>query len=327
MISLKQMRVSSRLLVAGLAVLLGLVLIAVYTLIQIRGDILAGHNARLKDLVEVSAGIIKNYQKLESEKTLSREDAQKQAKEALRSLRFSNDDYYFIYDFDGRAVMVAGKPSIEGKVLLGETDAKGYKLWDAIVSTGKSAEGKGYIDYVFPRAGQTESKPKRAYLLAIPEWNWIVGTGVYVDDADDAVNKAALRYGLLSVVILVVIAVIALAVSRSVVSQLGGEPYDAAESMRKIAGGDLGVEITLEQNDDSSLMASLKMMQLKLKNITSAIQENASDLTSQVQSFDQVSKSFADSKSEESFAALSRAVKKIGKTADILGKSISRFRL
>ena len=327
MISLKQMRVSSRLLVAGLAVLFGLGLIAAYTLMQIRTDMLAGHNARLKDLVEVSAGIVKNYQKLESDKTLTREDAQKQAKEALRSLRFSNDDYYFVYDFDGRALMVAGKPSIEGNVLLGETDAKGFKLWDAIVGTGKSAEGKGYIDYVFPRAGQTESKPKRAYLLAIPEWNWIVGTGVYVDDADEAVNKAALRYGLLSLAILAVIAAIALMVSRSVVSQLGGEPYDAAESMRKIASGDLGVEITLEDKDDSSLMASLKMMQLKLKNITSAIQENATELTNQVQGFDQVSKNFSDSRSDESVVAIGRAVKKIGKTADILVKSISRFRL
>ena len=88
MISFAQMRVSSRLIVAGVVVFFGLASIAVYTLIQIRGAALAGHSERIKDLVEVSRGIVENYQKLETDKKLSREDAQSQAMEALRKPRF-----------------------------------------------------------------------------------------------------------------------------------------------------------------------------------------------------------------------------------------------
>lgn len=326
MISFKQMRVSSRLTVAGVVVFLGLMLIVAYTLIQIRSDALAAHRARLNDLVEISKGIIANYQKLELDNKLTHEEAQLQAKEALRTLRFSNDDYFFLYDFDGRALMVAGNPKIEGEVLLGKTDKKGFKLWDAFVEIGRGP-GNGYVEYWFPRAGQNEPKPKLAYISAVPQWQWIVGTGVYTDDVNDAVNKAALRYGLLSLIVLVVAAVVALLVSRSVVSQLGGEPRDAAESMRKIANGDLGVEIVLAKNDSVSLMASLKLMQMKLKNITTAIQDNSSDLTNQVEQFNAVAKSYAETKSEEGFFDLSRSIKKIGKTAEILGKSIARFKL
>ena len=176
MIAFEKMRVSARLMVAGVAVLAGLALLAVNTVIQTRNHALEAHNVRLKDLIESTIGVVKYYQKQEIDKKLSREEAQLQAKEALRPLRFGNDDYFFLYDFEGRAVMVAGNPKIEGQVLLGKTDTKGFKLWDAIVEVGKGP-GKGYIDYWFPRAGQQEAKPKRAYLMAVPEWQWVVGTG------------------------------------------------------------------------------------------------------------------------------------------------------
>jgi methyl-accepting chemotaxis protein len=325
MISFKRMRVSARLVVAGVAVFIGLTLISGYTLVQIRRDALTAHSERIKHLVEVSKGVIGNYQKLEAQKILSREDAQQLAKEALRSPRFGADDYFFIYDYDGRALMVAGKPSIEGEVMLGKTDAAGFKLWEALVAAGKA--GSGYFDYVFPRAGGTESQPKRGYVMGIPEWKWIVGTGVYIDDVNKAVNEAALRYGALSLLVLTALATISLFVSRSVISQLGGEPHDAAESMRKIANGDLGVEIVLAKDDNSSLMASLKVMQMKLKNITSAIQENATEMADKVRGFDAAATAYTETRTEEDMANLQRAVKKMGKTADILEKSISRFKL
>jgi len=322
---LEQMRISTRLIIAGLAVLLGLMVISGYTLMQIKTEAFDAHKSRIKDQIEVSKGIIGNYQKLEADRKLSREEAQLQAREALRSLRFGNGDYYFLYDFEARTLVTAD-PKAEGTVMLGKTDAKGFKLWDAFVEIGKGL-GSGYVEYWFPRAGETEPKPKLAYVLAIPEWNWIVGTGVYVDDVDATINRAALRYSILSFVVLAVVMALGLLVSRSVVTQLGGEPQEVTENMRRIASGELGIEIILKKDDTSSLMFSLTQMQTKLINITSAIKDNASSLTGQVQDFDGVAKSYAETKSDTDLFNLNRVVKKLGKTADILGKSIARFRL
>lgn len=325
MISFKRMRVSSRLVVVGIAMFLGLAVISAYTLVQIKSEALAAHSERIKHLVEVSKGIVTGYQKLEAAGKLGREEAQLQAKEALRSLRFGKDDYFFLYNYEGRALMVAGSPKIEGKIMLGKTDAAGFLLWDALI--GKGREGSGFFDYVFPRAGQTVSKPKRGFVIGIPEWQWIVGTGVYVDDVDEAVHKAAVRYGVASLAVLALLAMFSLMVSRSIVTQLGGEPQDAAESMRRIANGDLGVDIALDPGDNHSLMASLKLMQMKLTNITSAIQENSLALTERVQGFEETAKVYDDAKSDDNFNALRRAANKLGRTADVLDKSIARFRL
>ena len=303
MISFAQMRVSTRLIVAGVVVFFGLASIAAYTLIKIRSDALAAHSERIKDLVEVSKGIIENYQKLETDKKLSREEAQSQAMEALRKPRFGKDDYYFLYDFDGRALMIAGNPKIEGQVLLGKTDTKGFKLWDAIVEKGKL--GNGYFDYMFPRAGQTESKPKRGYVIGIPEWKWIVGTGVYVDDVDEIVRKAILNYGLMSLFVLAVLAVVAYLVSRSIVNQLGGEPAAAIDLMSRAAAGDLTVEVSSASK--GSILDSAGLMVSSIRKMVAEISLSSTRLIKGAEHISTASREVAKASQHQSDATSSMA--------------------
>jgi len=68
-------------------------------------------------------------------------------------------------------------------------------------------------------------------------------------------------------------------------------------------------------------------MQMKLTNLTSAIPDNAVALTDQVQTFHGVTKTYTESKGFEDLINLNRAIQCIGKTADILKKSIACFRL
>lgn len=96
MMSFEKMRVSARLMVAGVAVVLGLAALAVNTVMATRSQALEAHNARLKNLVETTVGVVQYYRKLEADGKLSRESAQEQAREALRPLRFASDDYYFV---------------------------------------------------------------------------------------------------------------------------------------------------------------------------------------------------------------------------------------
>ena len=56
---------------------------------------------------------------------------------------------------------------------------------------------------------------------------------------------------------------------------------------------------------------------MKLKNITYAIQENASTLDNQIQSFDSAAKSYVETKSEEELSNLLRTIKKVGKTQKV----------
>ena len=303
MISFERMGVRARLTVAGVVVLVGLVVMAAYTLMQIRTDAMDAHSERIKHLVEVTTGIVADYQKLEAEKKMTREEAQAAAREALRTPRFNTNDYYFIYDFDGRAVMVAGSPKIEGEVMLGKADTKGFKLWDAIVAAGKA--GSGYIDYWFPRAGATEASPKRGYVIGIPEWKWIVGTGVYVDDVDAAVTRAAIRYALISLLILAVVSVVGVMVARSIVRQLGGEPAAAIDLMSRAAAGDLTVQVN--SSAKGSILDSAGQMLGSIRTMVSEINDSSARLSKGAESISTASREVATAAESQNDATQSMA--------------------
>ncbi len=96
-----------------------------------------------------------------------------------------------------RMLMHPTIPSLNGKVLDDErfNCALGIRknLFVAMVDVA-GKYGEGFVDYVWPKPtkdGLSKEQPKLSYVRLIPEWNWIVGTGIYVDDAlDKAIEKS-----------------------------------------------------------------------------------------------------------------------------------------
>jgi methyl-accepting chemotaxis protein len=111
-----------------------------------------------------------------------------------------------------------------------------------------------------------------------------------------------------------------------VLQLLGGEPRIAAEYMKKIAGGDLAVDITAAADRPDSLMASLKLMQMKLKNLISAVSGAATEVSDQSRKFEATSAAFQRSRDESSMQELLRQTKGVSRTLLLLDKSIGRFK-
>ena len=55
-------------------------------------------------------------------------------------------------------------------------------------------ENGGFTDYVFPREGETEPSPKRAYSKAFEPFGWVLGTGNYTDDIDEDVLGVKMNF-------------------------------------------------------------------------------------------------------------------------------------
>ena len=112
-----------------------------------------------------------------------------------------------------------------------------------------------------------------------------------------------------------------------VLQLLGGEPRTAAEYMKKIADGDLAINIGVIGEREDSLMSSLKLMQLKLKNLMSAVSGGAAEVNEQSRKFDTAYAAFQRGADEASSHELLRQTKGISRTLSLLEKSISRFKL
>jgi methyl-accepting chemotaxis protein len=114
---------------------------------------------------------------------------------------------------------------------------------------------------------------------------------------------------------------------RKVLHLLGGEPRVAATYMKKIADGDLAVDIAVAGERPDSMMASLKVMQLKLKNLVSAVRGGAAEVSEQSHKFETAFAAFQSDRKEASSQEMVRQAKGISRTLSLLEKSVGRFKL
>ena len=183
---------------------------------------------------------------------LTLEQAKLQGATLLRGLRFGKDSYFWADSSDGTNVVYLGKDA-EGKNRLNQQDAKGKYLFQEINRKAMQPEG-GYTDYHFPKPGSAEAHPKRSYSLYFKPFDWIIGTGNYVDELDAIVAAAAesnrqhLLQGVyllvgVTVVILGLICLASLVLVRQLLGHIGSEPVELADIAQKVAGGDLTVQL------------------------------------------------------------------------------------
>jgi cytochrome c len=79
---------------------------------------------------------------------------------------FHGDTYLFAYDLQSNVLLNAAFPAREGTNVAGQKDANGKLFHDAIVKTATTS-GSGWVDYVFPKPGQTQPSQKWAYVKAV----------------------------------------------------------------------------------------------------------------------------------------------------------------
>lgn len=91
------------------------------------------------------------------------------------------DSYAFVWSIDSVRLVFPPNPEIEGESVEGLTDAEGNSLEDLFI--GKAKQGGGWVEYVYPKPGETESVPKRSYVLpaVYEDKTYIVVSGYYLE--------------------------------------------------------------------------------------------------------------------------------------------------
>jgi methyl-accepting chemotaxis protein len=140
----------------------------------------------LRALVDTEAAVL--GRRLQS---LSSRDAQVAALvEETDPIRFFEDrsGYFFTYDVSGTRVNVPTNKRDNGKNLIGLQDPNGVAFIRLLVE--KARAGGGFVNYVFEKPGKG-IQPKLAYSAMVPGTDFLVGTGVYIDNIDAARRQLA----------------------------------------------------------------------------------------------------------------------------------------
>lgn len=115
------------------------------------------------------------------------DEAKKMGADLLRELRYGDGGYFWADTYEGVNVVLLGNDT-EGTNRMDAKDTNGNSYMRDIISAGKQADG-GYSDYMFPKAGETVPSPKRAYSKAFEPFEWVIGTGNYIDYIDTTVAE------------------------------------------------------------------------------------------------------------------------------------------
>lgn len=116
------------------------------------------------------------------------EGAREQAKATLAKLEYGRDGYFFLFDINGKSLMHPRLTERVQQVWWDYKDANGKLVIQDLVRRGRA--GGGFEDYLWekPSLGNALT-PKRAYVVELPNLGWILGTGVYLDDVEDALTR------------------------------------------------------------------------------------------------------------------------------------------
>ena len=189
---MQPMRLKAKLLVvAAIPLLLSLALIAAAVQLQqrelarrehalVEGGYVNARRAELKNYVQLAMSEIAPMVQSAGDVAGSKERALR----LLESMEYGNDGYFFVYDMHGTVLMHPRQRDLVGQDLSELRDAQGNPTIQALLARARA--GGGFVEYMWRRPSTGRLAPKLGYVTEIPQWDWMIGTGLYRDDIDAA---------------------------------------------------------------------------------------------------------------------------------------------
>ncbi|HRP24527.1 MAG TPA: cache domain-containing protein [Thauera sp.] len=302
---LNSMKVGQRLALILVIALIGMLALAFAALQGSRTQMEEAAARAVQGQVEVAHGLIAHFEALERAGAMSRREAQEAARAALRGLRYQGSEYFWVNDSRPVMIMHPVRPELEGQSLGDSRDPRGKALFLEFVRVAQG-EGAGFVDYMWPKPGSEQPQPKLSFVKYFPAWDWIVGTGVYVDDIDDRYAREALGFAALVGGALLLLALVVWRVIRSITMQLGGEPGYASDIMSRAAGGELNVDVRARGGADS-LLGALASMLRQISMMVRDIGHSADRVTDSSREIASVSRSVSEASLSQTDATASIA--------------------
>jgi methyl-accepting chemotaxis protein len=259
--------------IGGIAILVGIFMVSERKLLMEERQ-----NA-VRQTVETAHGLAAHYHAQAGKGQISDGDAQRLALDAIKALRYSGAEYFWINDMQPRMVMHPIKPELDGKELSDNKDPSGKHLFVEFVKAVK-ADGAGFVPYLWPKPGSDHPVQKVSYVKGFAPWGWVIGSGVYVDTVDAIVLDRAIWLGVAALMLAALLLGFGLLITRSIVRQLGGEPAYANAITHRMSEGDLAVDIHLKAGDNSSLLHGIKTMRDNVARIVNDVRQGSESVAS-----------------------------------------------
>ena len=288
MLNLRRFSIFQRFAMLVGIVIFGLIVLSVSSLNNQYKALKYEQYLKTQNVVETAYSIIEHFHTLEQNNTLTQQQAQTQAMNAIRALRYDKTNYFWINNYQPEMVMHPIKPALEGKDLTNNKDPDGKALFVEMVNITKK-DGEGFIPYKWPKPGEEQPVDKVAFVKGFNQWQWIIGSGVYLDTIDAAFSSQRNLIILNAVVMIIAVIVFSYFIGRSVLL-----PTRLAANMMKDISqgeGDLTRTLNEEGNDEiSKLSHSFNLFVSKMRESLVHVSQSANDVNEHAHTVDDSTK-------------------------------------
>jgi len=112
------------------------------------------------------------------------EKLQEEAKTAIGEIRFGEDSYYWINDSSPKMIMHPIQVNLDDEDLSTYKDKKGKFLFKEMSKVANNSPKGGLVKYMWSKPNKKEILQKFSYVQKFEPWDWIIGTGTYIEDID-----------------------------------------------------------------------------------------------------------------------------------------------
>ncbi|MEM9969640.1 MAG: cache domain-containing protein [Pseudomonadota bacterium] len=116
------------------------------------------------------------------------EEAKVLVMQQLAAMIYGQDGYFFVFDYDGRNLVAPRQTHLINENWIGLTDMNGTPITRAFIELAKT--GSGYHTHLWWKPSTGEQAEMVSYVIGLQDWQWALGTGIFIDDIRETVAAA-----------------------------------------------------------------------------------------------------------------------------------------
>jgi len=271
-----------------------------------RVEMLDAKKLELKHYIEMAVSSVSD---IYGQASVDDVQAQEAVKNIMRNFTYGSDGYVFVYDYKGVRLAMHGAGDTEGKNFYDLQDPDGKRVIKELIDAAK--KGGDFVNYKWNKPSKNADMPKLSYALPLEKWKWMLGTGFYIDDIDDAVmvkqeetarNIRSMTMFIVSVtaVLLILTILYTLYASRKMIKPILFN-VSVAEALSQ---GDLNQKIKVTCNDELGMLeGAMALMIERLREIVGSIQAASSNVAAGSSELSSTAQSMAHGATQQAAAA------------------------
>lgn len=211
------MKLSRKISIVAVVLIVTMVFFGVFAMNILKNNLIDSRKHEIQSILTFTVNQARHFVELEKANKITREEAEKNVIRIFSEMREGN---YFLWANDANGIArVHIKDSVIGVFQSSYAKYIGYLEQNPFMFiVGESEKANSNTLYV-----------KVNGMTLLPEWNWILGIGVYVDELEAEVHQFAMSLIFAALIMFVVIFGAVFWVYRSVINQLGDDPLTVIE--------------------------------------------------------------------------------------------------